>query len=132
MHRVLHARGAGLLLAGLVLFGAGVLVGQKTAPARKPLLHVFAFNEVEGTTPAQLDELWAAPRKMASQIPEIKNIWMGKIIRHNRDWHYGMVFEFDNDAGHKVYEKHPAHDEWVKTYSKVRVEGTNTIDIQGQ
>src|SRR5713226_867121 len=120
------------VLTALLLFGAGVLVGQKTAAPRKTLIHAFAFNEVEGATPAQLDELWSATRKMASQIPEIKNVWMGKIVRHNRDWHYGMVFEFENEAGHKVYEKHPAHEEWVKTYSKVHVEGSSTMDIQGQ
>ncbi len=132
MHKVLNARSAGLLLAGLLLFGSGVLVGQKTASSRKTLLHTFAFNAVEGVTPAQLDELWTATRKMAGQIPEIKNVWMGKIVGHNRSRQYGMVFEFDNMAGHKVYETHLAHAEWVKTYSKVRVEGTDTMDIQGQ
>lgn len=123
----------GYLMAALLVFGAGVAVGQKTAPPRKTLLHSFSFKTVEGATPAQLDELWAATRKLASQSPEIKQIWMGKIVpTHNGDWQYNIVMEFENAAGHDKYAKSPAHDEWRKTYSKVRQEGTFTIDTQGQ
>src|SRR5213594_4382919 len=117
---------AGLLLAGALLFGAGILVGQKTATPRKTLIHVFAFNPVEGSTPQQLDEVWTATRKMASQIPEIKNIWMGKVLNRGNTWQYGVVMEFENqDALKKVYDPHPAHKAWNEVYSKVRVEGTN-------
>ena len=120
----------GFLLLGALLFGAGVLVGQKTAAPKKSLIHAFAFQQVEGTTPPQMDELWAETRRMAGQIPEIKNIWMGKVT--NRDGLYGVVMEFDNQAGLKTYAAHPAHTKWNETYSKVRVEGTTTLDIQGQ
>ena len=120
----------GLLLAGALLFGAGVLVGQKTATPKKSLVHAFAFKQVEGTTPQQMDDLWSETRKMAGQIPEIKNIWMGKVT--NRDGLYGVVMEFDNAAGLKTYAGHAAHTKWNEIYSKVRVEGTTTLDIQGQ
>ena len=122
----------GYVLAVLLVFGAGVAVGQKTAAPRKTLLHSFSFKTVAGATPAQLDELWAATRKLASQSPEIKQIWMGKIVGHSSDWQYNIVMEFDDAAGHDKYAKSPAHDEWLKTYSKVREEGTFTIDTQSQ
>ena len=67
----------------------------------------------------------------AAAMPEIRGIWMGRLTRHSSD-QYGIVMEFDNEAGHKVYDTHPAHDEWVKTYSKVRAEPTTTFDLQGQ
>ena len=118
------------LLTGALLFGAGILVGQKTAAPKKSLVHAFAFKQVEGTTPQQMDALWTETRKMAGEIPEIKNIWMGKVT--NRDGDYGVVMEFENQAGLKTYAGHPAHTKWNETYSKVRVEGTTTLDIQGQ
>lgn len=121
-----------LLLAGALLFAAGVLVGQKTAAPKKTLIHAFAFQQVEGATPQQLDELWAATRKMAGQIPEIKSIWMGKLMNQNRSYTHGMVMEFDNPEALQKYADHPAHRDWENVYFKVRVEGTNTLDIQGQ
>ena len=121
-----------LVLAGTLLFGAGIVVGQKTATARKTLIHAFAFQQVEGTTQKQLDDVWAATRKMAGQIPEIRNIWMGKVLNRGNTWQYGVVMEFDSQDALKKYAAHPAHDEWSKVYSQVRVEGTNTLDIQGQ
>lgn len=121
-----------LLLAGTLLFGAGVLVGQKTAAPRKTLIHAFAFKQVEGTTPQQLEEVWAATRKMAAETPEIRNIWMGKVLNRGDQWQYGVAMEFADQAGLKAYAASKAHDKWNEVYSKVRVEGTNTLDIQGQ
>ena len=119
------------ILGGILLFGVGVLVGQQAAASRKTLVHAFSFRAVPGTTQAQLDDLWAATRKMAAATPAIRGIWMGRVTRHSSD-QYGIVLEFDNEAAHKVYDQHPAHDEWVKTYSKIRAEPTNTFDLQGQ
>src|SRR5579884_1011351 len=85
-----------------------------------------------GAPPQRLDELWSATRKLASQEPAIQNIWMGKIVRHQRDWQYAVVMEFENEAGHKKYESGPAHAEWLKTYSQIRAEPTFTLDLQGQ
>ncbi len=122
----------GMLLVGAVLFGTGILVGQKMATPKKTLIHAFAFKQVAGTTPAQMDELWTATRKLAGSTHEIKSIWMGKVGNRGDDWQYGVVMEFANQAAVKKYAASPAHDEWSKVYSKVRVEGTNTLDIQGQ
>lgn len=125
-------RSLALLLAAASLFGAGVLIGQKAAAPRKTFIHAFAFKPVDGATPQQIDEVWAATRKMASQIPEIRNIWMGKVLNRGETWQYGVVMEFADESGLKKYAAHPAHEEWNQVYSKVRVEGTNTLDIQGQ
>ena len=121
-----------LLLAGSLLFGAGILIGQKTAAPRKTLIHAFCFNPVDGASAQQFDELWAATRKMAAQDAGIQNIWMGKIVAHQGEWKNAIVMEFANEAGHKKYETSPAHAEWLKTYSKVRAEPTFTFDLQGQ
>jgi antibiotic biosynthesis monooxygenase (ABM) superfamily enzyme len=131
MRKIRNARCASLMVAGVLLFGAGFLTG-KTSAGKKTLIHVFAFKQVPGTTPAQMDEMWAATRKLAAESPEIKSIWMGKVLNRGDQWQYGVVMEFDDQAALKKYAASPAHEEWLKTYTKVRVEGTNTLDIQGQ
>ena len=40
--------------------------------------------------------------------------------------------EFSDEAALKTYAVHPAHDDWIKAYEKVRVAGTTTFDILGQ
>ncbi len=124
-------RAIGLSVAGLMLFAGGILVGQRTVAPKKTLIHAFAFQPVEGTTPAQLDELWSATRKMAGEIPEMRSIWMGKVTNRSGNF-YGVAMEFDNQAGLKVYADHAAHRAWEQVYFKVRQEGTQSYDIQGQ
>lgn len=132
MRKFCNARCLALLLAGAMLFGSGTLVGSKMAASKKTLIHAFAFKQEAGTTPAQMDQLWEATRKLASESPEIRNIWMGKVLNRGDQWQYGVVMEFENQAALKKYAASKAHEEWGNVYSKVRVEGTNTLDIQGQ
>lgn len=132
MRKLCTVRCLALLVAGAMLFGSGTLVGKKMAASKKTLIHVFSFKQVEGTTPQQMDELWEATRKMAGESPEIRNIWMGKVLNRGDQWQYGVAMEFENQAALKKYAASSAHGEWGKVYSKVRVEGTNTLDVQGQ
>src|SRR5579884_2833366 len=97
MLKIRNARCASLIAAGVLLFGAGFLTG-KTSAGKKTLIHVFAFKQVPGTTPAQMDEMWAATRKLAAESPEIKSIWMGKVLNRGDQWQYGVVMEFDDQA----------------------------------
>jgi heme-degrading monooxygenase HmoA len=121
-----------LLLAGILVFSAGLLVGQRTVTPQKTLVHAFAFQLQEGAGEAQVQQVWAATRKMAAAIPGIRNVWMGKVLNRGQEYQYGVVMEFENQAAVKAYAAHPAHKEWDQVYSKVRVEGTNTLDIQGE
>ena len=132
MRKLFSVRSLALLLAGTLLFGAGIVVGQKKAAGQKTLIHTIAFKQVEGTTPEKLQEVWAATLKMAGQVPGIKSVWMGKVTNRGEDLTHGIVMEFENQAALKAYAPHPAHKEWEKVYFKVRVEGTDTIDIQGE
>ena len=132
MRKIFNVGSLTLLLAGALLFGAGALVGQKMATGQKTLIHAFAFKAVEGATDQQVQEVWAASRKMAGQISGMKNIWMGKVLNRGPQWQYGVVMEFENQEALKKYADHPAHKEWEDVYFKVRVPGSNTLDIQGE
>ena len=124
-------RSTRLWLAGGLLFSAGLLVGQRTVTPQKTLVHAFAFQLQEGAGEPQVQQVWAETRKMAAAIPGIRNVWMGKVT-NRKEYQYGVVMEFENQAALKTYAGHPAHKAWEQVYSKVRVEGTNTLDIQGE
>lgn len=132
MRNLFTTRRLALLAAGAVLFGAGTLVGQKMRSGEKTLIHTIAFKQVEGTTPAQIQEAWNATLKMAGEIPGMKRVWTGKVTNRGQDYTHGIVMEFENAEALKNYAPHPAHREWEKIYFKVRTPGSNTIDVQGE
>ncbi|MGH6962614.1 MAG: Dabb family protein [Dongiaceae bacterium] len=121
-----------LTAAGALLFGAGLLVGQRTVTGEKTLIHAIAFKQVDGTTPEQLKEVWAATEKMAAEVPGIKRVWMGKVTNRGPAYTHGIVMEFENAEALKHYAPHPAHKKWEEIYFKVRTPGTNTIDVVGE
>jgi hypothetical protein len=122
----------GLLLAGALLFSAGVLVGQKQMTGEKTLIHTIAFKPVDGATPEQIQEVFAATRKMAAEVPGVRRIWTGRVTNRGPQFTHGIVMEFDSQKALEAYAPHPAHREWEKIYFKVRTPGTNTIDVVGE
>lgn len=119
-------------IAAALLFGAGVLVGQKTVTGEKTLIHAISFKQVEGATPEQIQECWAATRKMAAAIPGIRRVWTGKVTNRGPSYTHGIVMEFDNAEALAKYAGHEAHKEWENVYFKVRTPGSNTIDVAGE
>ena len=120
------------LPAAALLFAAGVLVGQKTVVGEKTLIHTIAFKQVDGATPEQIQEVWAATRRMAAEVPGVKRVWMGKVPNRGPSFTHGIVMEFENAAALEKYAPHPAHKKWEEVYFKVRTPGSNTIDVVGE
>lgn len=130
-----------------------------TAAAQdKKLMHCFAFTQIEAATPADWDAFAKATEKLPSEVPGLTKVWHGKLARPMAlttldgqvdpevrkklmageavtaqvkmvRRQYGVCMEFAGQDALKAYAKHPAHDTWMKTYEKVRVAGTTTIDI---
>ncbi len=121
-----------LLCGGALLFGAGVLVGQRTVAGEKSLIHAISFKPVEGATPEQIQEVWAATRRMAAEVPGIRRIWTGKVTNRGDALTHGIVMEFENAKALEAYGPHPGHKKWEDIYFKVRTPGSNTIDVVGE
>lgn len=125
-----------ILVGGSLLFAAGWLFGQHTATTQKTLMHVFAYTPLEGATQQDFDDFKKATADMVGKIPGLQRVWVGKLRRPLRQGDqnrvYGVAMEFDDAKALDVYADHPVHTEWVKVYSKVRVEGTTTLDILGE
>ncbi len=145
----------GLWIAAMAL-GAGSLHA-----ADQPVMHCFAYTVIESATPAEWDAFTKATKELPGKIPGLTNVWLGKLARPmtliNPDAaapaedvkklragetvsvpvkmmrrQAGACMVFSSADALKAYSKHPAHDEWMKTYEKVRVAGTTTIDILTQ
>jgi hypothetical protein len=130
-----------------------------TAAAQdKKLMHCFAFTQIDAATPADWEAFAKATDELPTKVPGLSKVWHGKLARPMsitqldgqvdpearkkltagetvtlpvkvlRRQH-GVCMEFAGQDALKAYAKHPAHDVWMKSYEKVRVAGTTTIDI---
>ncbi len=123
-------------MAALALTPAPAVAGEKA------LMHCFAFTEIEGASDADWAAFMKATNELPGKIEGLTRVWVGKLRRplnqygRNQDTprkrQSGVCMEMDDGEALAVYAKHPAHDEWVKAYEKVRVPGTTTFDILGR
>jgi hypothetical protein len=129
--------------------------------ADQPVMHCFAYTVIESATPAEWDAFTASTKALPGQIPGLTKVWLGKLSRPMTlvttdaaapaedvkklragetvslpvkflRRQAGVCMEFNSAAALAAYAKHDAHSAWMKTYEKVRVAGTTTIDILTQ
>jgi hypothetical protein len=118
-----------LAVAGaLGLFTAGLLMGANKFGQPKTLIHVVTVQWNDGTTDAQKQAVYDGVRKMAGEIPGIRNVWTNPIKVQGQGYNGAFVMEFDSKEAMDAYAKHPAHDEWAKVYGPAHKEST-THDI---
>ena len=116
---------------------------------------------IDAATPAEWDAFTKATKALPGKIPGMTHVWLGKLSRpmglvtpdaaapaddvkklragetvsvpvKMLRRQAGVCMEFSSAEALASYAKLPAHDEWMKTYEKVRVAGTTTIDILTQ
>lgn len=144
----------------LLIVGALAISGSLQAGEKK-LMHCFLFTPVEAATDADWKAFFQATDELPGKIPGLSRVWYGKLRRpfgyldfteqagearkqlqsgaqtasgevRRVQRSFGVCMEFNDAEALNVYAKHPAHEEWVKAYSKVRQYGTSTFDILGQ
>lgn len=146
----------------LGIWMAALALGAVSAQAAdQPVMHCFAYTVIETATPAEWDAFTKATKELPGKIPGLTHVWLGKLARPmglvNPDAtapaedvkklragetvslpvkmlrrQAGVCMEFSSPAALASYAKLPAHADWMKTYEKVRVAGTTTIDILTQ
>ncbi|HVV73074.1 MAG TPA: Dabb family protein [Verrucomicrobiae bacterium] len=115
-------------VAAAALFGAGVLAGANKFGTPSSVVHVVTIQWKSSATAEQKTAAIEGVRKMAGEIPGIKNIWLKTLKVQPRDYHAAIVMEFKDQAAFDAYANAPAHKEWEKIYLPVRGEST-THDI---
>ena len=119
---------------------AGVLaLSGCTSASEKALMHCFFFTPIAEASDADWDVFYRATAELPGKIEGLNRVWAGKLrkraavsqqVKLGRE--YGACMELADEAALERYAVHPAHDDWVKIYEKVRVAGTTTFDILGQ
>ena len=118
--------------AALVL----VATGANRYNAPRSIVHVVTILWKENSTPEQQQASLEGVKKMAAEIPGIKNVWIkpikvqgsareGKDGKPGRPYESAFVIEFADQAAADRYVDHPAHIEWNKTYLAIREESTS-------
>ncbi len=151
--RKLGKKAMKIVLMILLSIPASLAWGQQ-----RTLMHCFAFTEIPEASAADWEAFRQSTEQLPQKIDGLKKVWHGKLARPlgllQTDGQldaesqkkireggsaparvkmvrrqYGVCMEFDSLDALKAYAKHPAHDEWMKAYEKVRVPGTTTFDI---
>jgi Stress responsive A/B Barrel Domain len=119
----------------LCFLASSLLAGTALAGEKK-LMHCFAFTPVKEATQADWNAFYKATDELPQKIKGISRVWYGKLADpievDGAVREYGVCMEMDSQAAREKYGNDPAHEQWNKAYSKVRVEGTTTFDIVGQ
>ena len=119
-----------LMFAAVVIFGAGLLIGQGQNRYGTPstILHVVTVQWKADSTAEQQAAAIDGVKTMAAAIPGIKNIWIKKIKVQPATYSTVFAIEFENRAAFDKYTDAPAHRAWEKLYLPIH-EVSTTHDI---
>ncbi|MEO7653871.1 MAG: Dabb family protein [Bryobacteraceae bacterium] len=122
--------------ATAVVAAAGILTAANKFGAPKSIIHVVTILWKESSTAEQQQASLNGIKKMAAEIPGIKNVWInatkvqgrgaaGKDGKQGRAYQSAFVIEFKDRAAADAYGKHPAHAAWEKEYLAIREVSTS-------
>jgi antibiotic biosynthesis monooxygenase (ABM) superfamily enzyme len=111
-----------LLITALVIFAAGALVGANAFKEPSTVLHVAVVKWKAESTPEQQQAAIDGVRKMAADVPGIRNIWLKKIKTQPAEYGAAFAIEFENKAAFDAYTNSAAHRAWEKIYLPLREE----------
>jgi hypothetical protein len=127
---MINRRNIQIAVAGLTLFGAGLLIGQKTFNTPPTVLHVVTVRWKKESTPEQRQAVLDGIKTMAAANPAIKNVWLKtlKVQSASNDYNSAFVMEFSSAKALDDYVQDPAHVAWKKLYDPIHDQST-THDI---
>lgn len=109
----------------VVVFAAGMIIGQNKFGQPKTVIHLVTLKWKATSTPAQQQAAIDGIKVMAAKIPGIKNIWIKPIRIQPQGNQANFAIEFADEAAAKAYADHPAHTEWNKIYLEAREESNS-------
>jgi hypothetical protein len=123
-------RRVSLILSAVALFGAGLLIGQKTFGTPSTVLHVVTVRWTKDSTADQRQAALDGVKTMAAANPAIKNVWTKTLKVQSAGDDYNAVFaiEFASPKALEDYVQDPAHVAWKKIYDPIHDQST-THDV---
>jgi len=120
-----------VLIAGAIVFGAGMLVGQGNKQPHS-VMHVVTLYWKEGITEVQKQAALNGVAEMAHKYPGIKNVWIKSFrVQNNIGEHRienAFAMEFESREALDKYSGSAVQKEWYKAYLPARGE-SRTFDI---
>lgn len=110
----------GTLIAG-TLFFAGYTAGQNQFGQPRTILQVSLIKFNPGVSDADGQRVIDGVKKMAAQIPGIKNVWLKGDRMEPRDFDAAIVIEFVNRAAADRYAESPIHEAWSRQLQQIRL-----------
>ena len=104
------------------LLGVAGIMGFAIRPKKKSLLHHVFFWLKNPQSEADKQQLISG-LKTLSRIPAIRQIHVGLIASTEKrevvdtSWDVSELMFFDDEAGQKIYQDHPIHQDFVKNCS---------------
>jgi ABC-type glycerol-3-phosphate transport system substrate-binding protein len=117
-----------LALAALTAIAVGLLTAANGFNTPSTVLHVVVVKWKADSTPQQQQAAIDGIRKMAADVPGLKNIWLKKIKVQPAEYSTSFAMEFESKAAFDAYTNSAAHKAWEKLYLPYREE-SNTQDI---
>ncbi|MGD1073205.1 MAG: Dabb family protein [Bryobacteraceae bacterium] len=111
-----------------VVVAAGVLIGANNFNSPPTILHVVVVKWKADSTQQQQQAAIDGIRRMAVDVPGIKNVWVKKLKVQPADYNTAFAMEFESKAAFDAYTNSPAHKSWEKLYLPYREE-SQTQDI---
>ena len=112
----------------LALFAAGLLTGANKFGTPSTVLHVITVQWKPDATADQKAAAIEGVKKMAADVPGIKNVWLKTLKVQPGEYNNVIVMEFESKAAFDAYTNNPAHKAWEKVYLPVRGE-SRTHDV---
>ncbi|HKD08699.1 MAG TPA: Dabb family protein [Bryobacteraceae bacterium] len=117
-----------LALAALAAAAAGVIAAANAVNAPPTILHVVIVKWKADSTVQQQQAAIDGIKKMAAEVPGVKNVWVKKQKVQPADYNTAFAIEFENKAAFDAYTNSSAHKAWEKLYLPYREE-SHTQDI---
>jgi len=117
-----------LALLALAVAAAGVLIGANSFDSPPTILHVVVVKWKADSTQQQQQAAIDGVRKMAADVPGMKNVWIKKVKAQPADYDTAFAMEFESKAAFDAYTNSAAHKAWEKIYLPYREE-SHTQDI---
>jgi ABC-type glycerol-3-phosphate transport system substrate-binding protein len=117
-----------LVSLALAVAAAGVLIAANSFNSPTTILHVVVVKWKADATQQQQQAAIDGVRKMAADVPGIKNVWVKKVKVQPADYNTAFAMEFESKAAFDAYTNSAAHKAWEKLYLPYREE-SQTQDI---
>lgn len=112
-----------LVIAAASVFAAGFASGQAAKfhfGQPKTILQISILKFRDGVTDAQEADILNGVKRMAGEIPGIKNIWIKADHLDPRNFDAAFVIEFVSREAADNYAESPIHAEWSRKLQQIR------------